>query len=70
MLFRSQDAVDAGKATVHSAREELERRLADARAARKDSPSKEEDDDQDSDDADLDGVEDEDEDASVQDGTE
>ena len=31
----AQDAVEAGKATVHSAREELERRLTDARAARK-----------------------------------
>lgn len=29
------DAVEAGKATVHSAREELERRFSDARAARK-----------------------------------
>ena len=30
----ARDAVDASKAAVHSAREELERRLADARAAR------------------------------------
>lgn len=30
----TRDAVDAGKAAVHSARDELERRLADARAAR------------------------------------
>jgi gas vesicle protein len=30
----ARDVVDAGKAAVHSARDELERRLADARAAR------------------------------------
>jgi gas vesicle protein len=64
----ARDAVDAGKATVHSAREELERRLVDARATRKGGSSNGGDDDHDSDEADLDGVEDED--ASVQDGTE
>ena len=64
----AKDAVDAGKATVHSAREELERRLADARAVRKGDSSKAGEDDHDSDEADLDGVEDEDEDSSVQDG--
>jgi gas vesicle protein len=31
---QARDAVDAGKAAVHSARDELERRLSDARAAR------------------------------------
>lgn len=31
----TRDVVDAGKAAVHSARDELERRLADARAARR-----------------------------------
>jgi len=31
----THDAVEAGKATVHSAREELERRLSEARAQRK-----------------------------------
>ena len=66
----AQDAVDAGKATVHSAREELEKRLADARAVRKGGSSEAGDDDLDTDDADLDVVEDEDEDASVPDGTE
>jgi gas vesicle protein len=30
----ARDVVDAGKAAVHSARDELERRLSDARAAR------------------------------------
>ena len=63
----AKDAVEAGKATVHSAREELERRLADARAARKGDSG---DDELDSDDADLDAEEDEDEDGSVVDGTE
>ena len=29
-----RDTIDAGRATVHSARDELERRLADARASR------------------------------------
>jgi gas vesicle protein len=61
----AQDAVEAGKATVHSAREELEKRLADARAVRKGGSSKATDDD---DDADPDGVEDEDE--AVDNGTE
>ncbi len=31
---QARDVVDAGRAAVHSARDELERRLADARAAR------------------------------------
>jgi gas vesicle protein len=31
---QARDVVDAGKAAVHSARDELERRLADARAGR------------------------------------
>jgi gas vesicle protein len=31
----ARDVMDAGKAAVHSARDELERRLADARAARR-----------------------------------
>jgi gas vesicle protein len=31
---RTRDVVDAGRAAVHSAREELERRLSEARAAR------------------------------------
>jgi gas vesicle protein len=31
---QARDVVDAGKAAVHSARDELERRLADARAVR------------------------------------
>ena len=32
---QARDVVDAGKAAVHTARDELERRLADARAARR-----------------------------------
>ena len=63
----AKDAVEAGKATVHSAREELDRRLADARSVRKGGS---EDDELDSDDADLDAEEDEDEDGSVKDGAE
>jgi gas vesicle protein len=64
----TQDAVEAGKATVHSAREELERRLSDARAARKGRSSASSDDDVESETADLE--EDEDEVNSVDDETE
>ncbi len=63
----AQDAVDAGKATVHSAREELERRLSEARAVRKNRPS---DDEDEAEETDLDEVEDEDEDAPAEDGKE
>jgi len=49
----ARDAVKAGKATVHSAREELDRRLADAKSARnKESEADLEIDDIDSDDED------------------
>ena len=65
----AHDAVEAGKATVHSAREELERRLSDARATRKGGSSKVKEDDRDSDEADVDEVEDEDEAGSAEDGT-
>jgi gas vesicle protein len=37
----AHDALDAGKAAVHSARDELERRLAEARAGRKESEPEE-----------------------------
>jgi gas vesicle protein len=66
----THDAVEAGKATVHSAREELERRLSEARAARKGRPSEAENDDVDSEAADLDELGDEAETKSVDDGTE
>ena len=55
----AQDAVEAGKATVHSAREELERRLADAREARKVRQSASSDDESVSNDADREDAEDE-----------
>lgn len=57
----AEDAVEAGKATVNSAREELERRLADARSARKGTSPKATDGDGSSDLADADELEDEDE---------
>lgn len=38
----AQDAVDAGKAAVHSARDELERRLADSRSRGEASPADDE----------------------------
>ena len=66
----THDAVEAGKATVHSAREELEKRLSEARAARKTGSSLADDEDVDSEDVDLDEAEDEDETKSVDDGTE
>jgi gas vesicle protein len=66
----THDAVEAGKATVHSAREELERRLSEARAARKGGSSQEDGDDVDSEESELKEVEDEDETKSVEDGTE
>ena len=68
----ARDAVDAGKATVHSAREELEKRLADARAVRKGGSSNAKDNGDDSDEANLADSEDDDDDdddSSVRDGT-
>jgi gas vesicle protein len=59
----THDAVEAGKATVHSAREELERRLSEARAQRKGESSVADEDDLDS--ADPEEVDDEDETKSV-----
>ena len=66
----THDAVEAGKATVHSAREELERRLSEARAARKKRSADEDDYDFDAEAADLDEVDDEDEVKSVETDTE
>ena len=66
----THDAVEAGKATVHSAREELERRLSEARAARKGKTSKLADEDADSEAADMDEVGDDDETDSVDEETE
>ncbi len=62
----TQDAVEVGKATVHSAREELEKRLSEARAARKGKPATGDAAADDGEAADLDEVDDEDEPKSVE----
>jgi len=65
----AHDAVEVGKATVHSAREELERRLSEARAARKAGSSFDPEEEDELEEDDVSDLEDDEEDTAAKDET-